>query len=59
VERLPKIVIIVKDNRRNGNFEGKGITVIALTFNHLRNEKRDIVVVVIVFGAVKSKLKDT
>jgi hypothetical protein len=49
----------VKDNRRNGNFEGKGITVIALTFNHLRNEKRDIVVVVIVFGAVKSKLKDT
>lgn len=47
------------DNLWNGNFEGKGITVIALTFNEVGNEKRNIVSYTSVVVIAKSELKDT
>lgn len=36
---LPKIVIVIKDNRWNWNFKGKAIDVVTLAFKHLSNEK--------------------
>lgn len=37
----------MEDNRRDGNFKGKGFKVIALLFEHISNEKGDIIVLLV------------